>query len=140
MNTKQEKRTTLFITLSFTAIIALILIGIIYSITAEQHAGDIETDSLKINYVDDLNSQKDSLLLEIDSLCAEMNRMESFLFNDYNENFILYEQGKISFDSLQAILKIHSDISNDLQELKDNIASKEYELREIDRTIYLYDK
>ena len=126
--------------LSFTTIILLMFTGIVGSLVVEQHAGDIETDSLKINYVDDLNSQKDSLLLEIDSLCTEMNKMESFLLNDYNTKFALYEQGKISFDSLQTILKTHSGISNKLQELKDNIASKESELREIDRTIYLYSK
>lgn len=140
MNTKQDKRTTLFITLFFTAIILLMFIGIAGSLIAERHTGELETDSLKINYVDGLNCQKDSLLLEIDSLYTEMNKMELFLFNDYNINFARYKQGKISLDSLQTILKMHSDISNNLQELKDNIASKESELREIDRTIYLYSK
>lgn len=140
MNTKQRKQTNLFITLSFTAIIVLMLIGVVYSLTTERHIGDIETDSLKINYVDGLNFQRDSLLIKIDSLCTEKNKMESFLFNDYNTKFKLYEQGEISLDSLQTVLKMHSDISIELQELKNEIISKEYELREVDRTIYLYNR
>lgn len=140
MNTKQRKQTNLFITLSFTAIIVLMLIGVVYSLTTERHIGDIETDSPKINYVDGLNSQRDSLLIKIDFLCTEKNKMESFLFNDYNTKFKLYEQGEISLDSLQTVLKMHSDISVELQELKNEIISKEYELREVDRTIYLYNR